>query len=152
MKAWKQYPNVRAAWQSNLDLYNKDPTLYFKELKDYLCNKTPEWFRLHSSGDMPDENYWLRFRQVAAQSPWTSFLVFTKRYDFDYTGIPWNVSVILSTWPGTELPTGSVKLPKAWLEEDSRKPKGYFKCGGHCQECGYFCWSPGRYDVVFTKH
>jgi hypothetical protein len=66
LKAWNQYPNVREAWQSNLDLYNKDPERYFNELLSFVAKKRPKVFRVHSAGDMPDESYWQGIRYVAA--------------------------------------------------------------------------------------
>lgn len=56
LKSFKQYPNVRKAWESNLELYNCNSTKYFESIIDQIKRKRklPKRFRWHSSGDIVD--------------------------------------------------------------------------------------------------
>ena len=154
MKAWRQYPNVRSAWQSNLDLYKNDPHTFFGRLHKYLRIHRPYVFRVHSAGDIPDEKYWDYLRRVMPMYPETTFLIFTKRYDYDFIGLPSNVSVVLSIWPGLELPDNT-DLPWAWLKDDSRMPADayYSMCPGSCDDCRV-CWDKlsSNVHVCFRRH
>lgn len=149
-KSWNQYPNVRKAWQKNLDLYRNDPVEFFDQLYEFLVNKKPERFRIHVGGDLVDEPYWYHLAQVLRSVPDTQFLMFTKRYDYPLGLAPENLALFLSTWPGYPLP--SSPLPKTWLEEDPRKPDTYFRCPGECGACDYQCWENKHHDIVFPRH
>ena len=152
-KAWRQYPVTRKAWSSNLTFYREDPDKFFFEWHDYLTRKEPEVFRVHSAGDMPDRGYWDRLQDLITCHD-TIFLIFTKRYDFDYTKKPKNASVVLSVWPGLDLPENT-DLPWAWLYEDRRRPEDayYFLCPGSCADC-HVCWDKlsAGVHVCFKKH
>jgi hypothetical protein len=83
-------------------------------------------------------------------------LMFTKSYDIgvDFSRAPENLSVVLSTWPGMELPGASYEgLPKSWLGDDPRAPGDGIKCSGLCWACS-MCWdlrSSGK-DVILKRH
>jgi len=151
-KAFRQYPNVRSAWGGNLEYYNYSPECFFEDLDGYLTYKKPELFRIHSAGDMPDGYYFDLLNETAIGNPQTTFLMFTKRYDFDFSGIPDNLKVYLSTWPGLALPENKHGLPLAWLESDERKPEEYFRCPGNCGDCRQSCWRMTNTDVCFPLH
>lgn len=154
LKAWKQYPNVRSAWSSNLEFYNENRDEYFNDLLVYVVENKPKLIRIHSAGDMPDEAYWFALRNMAAMTPNTQYLVFTKRYNFNYEYIHPNISLVLSIWPGLALPNNK-DLPWAWLYEDERRPDDtyYFLCPGSCADCSV-CWNKLSADVhvCFKKH
>ena len=154
MKAWRQYPVTRKAWSSNLDLYNEDPATFFGEFEMYLRKKNPKIFRVHSAGDMPDESYWFMLHGLMLDNPGTVFLIFTKRYEYDFSDLPKNASVVLSIWPGLELPDNT-DLPWAWLKDDSRMPADayYFMCPGSCDDC-HVCWDKlsSNVHVCFRRH
>ncbi len=150
------YPATRRAWASNLDLYLQYPFKFFRDLHEWLAINKPERFRAFVGGDFPNEDFWIKFAEVVNRHPETSFLAFTKRYDYDYSIKPDNCQIILSTWPGVPLPENE-DLPWAWLEEDIRFPLGsmYLKCQGNCSgSCNYKCWSLIDKDipVIFPKH
>ena len=155
VQSWTQYPNVRKAWQNNYDLYLEDPVDYFCQFSQYLGEKKPEYFRLHSSGDFPDRLYWEMFRDTCYRYPATKFLAFTKKYhEVDFNYVPKNLSLVMSIWPGWDLPE-TKEFPWAWLEEDVRRPmNGYWlRCTTACFNCKV-CWNKldGDTAVVFNRH
>ena len=137
----KRYKTAANAWQSNLDLYNNDPDQFFGDLQAWLRLENPARFRAFVSGDFPDEDFWERYQEVCRDTPDTKFLAFTEYYDLDFKYRPDNCQIVLSTWPGLELPENT-SLPWAWLEGDTRIPDDayYFKCPGLCSGCRHRCW------------
>jgi len=160
-KAWRQYPNVRRAWGENLAEYVMNPRGYFAQITDYLWKHRPERFRWHVAGDIPNQEYLDYMKLTARLHRLTQFLCFTKRYDYDYGGLPSNLSIIISAWPGygiVHVPYSSEgggtrgTLPIAWCQDGSetRIPLGAYECPGSCETCAH-CWTTTR-DVWFHKH
>ena len=55
VKAYRQYPNARNAWNNNLNVYLMNPDFYFENMWDQLRKiKILSRFRWHSSGDIID--------------------------------------------------------------------------------------------------
>jgi len=152
-KAYRLYPNVKAAWDKNYKFWLENPVEYFKEIAE-ACIGEP-FFRWHVAGDVPDQSYLDYMVDIARQLPDTRFLCFTKKYDLDFKWIPKNLQIVLSTWPGLELPENK-GLPWAWLSEDWRRPLDdlYLVCPGDCSACGNKCWDlvSAEIPVVFPKH
>ena len=159
MKAYRMYPNVRDAWRGNLEYYQADPVGFFNDLILFFAQKNPQRFRLFVGGDFPDENFFIRVCDILSTWSKISCLVFTKRYEWAILNsgrIPSNFNVVLSMWPGLELPAGWEQFPTAWLEEDVRFPVEQTRivCTGNCVDCSYQCWgalSP-QLPVVFKRH
>ena len=156
LKAWRQYPATRRAWSENLSVYQHSPFRYFTQLYDWLAKHKPEFFRFHVSGDIPDQRYWAEAASLCEQFPSVKFLVFTKRFELDFTVAPSNLSVVLSMWPGHAPPTGfAATLPRAWMQDgtEDRVPLDALPCPGNCQTCGA-CWGLAQkgLDVVFNLH
>ena len=156
MKAFRQYPAVRKAWTSNFEFWTNDSDKFFDEFNTWLKKNKPERFRLFVGGDLPDEKFLEEMILMTRLHPDTSFLVYTKRYEYDYSGKPDNLQVVLSTWPGVPLPTNT-DLPWAWLEEDARRRKSYphFVCPGGCSDtCNFSCWDKldSKTHVAFPRH
>ncbi len=151
--AYKRWPNVKNAWDSNLELYKRDPDQFFEDLKSWLRENKTKRFRMFVGGDFPDLDYFTRFNIIARHFMGVQFLTFTKRYEYNFVYAPNNSKIILSTWPGYPLPKDE-SVPWAWLEEDDRKPENYIRCVGNCSDCGHLCWSAVSVDlhVVFPKH
>ncbi len=157
LKSFRMYPNVRNAWGQNLEIYQEDPLGFFKQLSEHINKKKPELFRFMVSGDMPDKNFFMLMCQLCEKTPHTNYLCFTKRYDYVTPEmIPGNLKVILSTWPGMELPkVGPLEdLSYAWISDDERCPtKHIFKCGGSCELCHHECWGcSDDIDIIFDLH
>lgn len=157
-RSYIQYPRVRECWGGNLKLYLEKPEKFFSDLTVYLSIKRPRRFRLFVGGDFPDAKFFDKMLDIVFSYPDINFLCFTKRYEFAirWQGyIPSNYKLVLSMWPGLDLPEGYEKFPTAWLSEDDRfNFDTYIKCKGKCSECGYQCWSAinPELPVVFDKH
>ncbi len=157
MKSYRMYPNVRKAWDDNLELWKTNPGRFATKLAFYLQDKSPERFRYHVGGDVPDQDYVDMMNVMAWNFPKTSFLAFTKKYDLDFTGLPPNLTIVLSAWPSLAFPFAKAgDLPRAWLAEDPRAPLSevHIRCQQHCGKCNYQCWHGlGKgMNVVFDKH
>ena len=155
-KAWRLYPSVRAAWQSNLDLYLDSPVGYFTQLSAWLQKHKPKYFRFHVAGDIPDTLYLTGMRRACLDIPETKFLCFTKRFQFDFKHLPSNLQVVLSMWPGMDLPGPELAhMSRAWCRDgtETRVPETAIECPGGCDGCGA-CWglSQKGLDVVFDLH
>jgi hypothetical protein len=138
------------------------PDGYFRAIADYLARHPSRFFRWHVSGDVVDARYWEGMLSLAYGCPQTRFLAFTKRVDIlspDVVDVvPENLSLVISAWPGFDIPQGfAQRFPIAWMRDrrdpDPRIPAGALECPGNCESCG-MCWSLARIgrDVVFDKH
>ena len=152
LKAWAQYPNVRAARLHNWKLWLTQPKRYFSDLRKFLSKKNPPYFRFHTDGDIPNIDYFNRMVRLAQEFPRTRFLCFTKRYNMPFHECPFNLTVIPSAWPGMELPQFK---RIAWMEDgrELRYRHARFDCNKGCDEC-FACWhiQDIGMDVVFKKH
>jgi len=156
MKAWRLYPSVRESYTKNLDSFQADPARYFTAVATWIAKKKPAFFRFNVSGDIPSQRYLDGLTRVARLNPDTTFLVFTKRYEIDFTNIPANLRVVLAAWPGRPManPHG---LPVAYMRDthapDARIPSNALACPGSCENCNA-CWflADVKRDVVFDKH
>lgn len=157
MKAYRMYKNTRAAWDANTDLALNDLGTMEKELIKYFSSMTaPRFFRIHVAGDFVTREYAEMWARVAAVAPATNFLAFTKQWDnIRDIEFPDNVSIVLSAWPGTEIPEDLRKLYSvAWLDDGTEEvPNDAIECPGNCASCGV-CWSLSKrhIDVKFRKH
>jgi hypothetical protein len=155
VKFYRMYPTVRSAWDSNLRLYQEDPDGFFSDLIVYLTMKKPERFRLFVSGDFPDEIFFVRIMDVFGSHPETKVLCFTKRFEYPLYITPRNVNMVLSMWPGLEIPDIAEDFPCSWLSTDVRRPiMTHIKCVSNCMECGYKCFTAVSRDLhcVFDPH
>ena len=155
VKFYRMYPSVKSAWDSNLQFYQEDPDGFFSELILYLAIAKPKRFRLFVGGDFPDEVFFVRIMDVFGSYPDTQVLCFTKRFEYPLYIVPLNVNLVLSMWPGLEIPEIAVDFPCSWLSEDERRPLAtHIKCVSNCIECGYKCFTAVSRDLhcVFDKH
>lgn len=149
MKAYRMYPNVRKAWDSNLEQARTDPATFFYEINGYLCKRKPKYFRWHSSGDILGQDYLDRMVQIARNRPETKFLCFTKMFWLDYYNLPGNLSILGSMFPlMAQVWFGRT----AWMQDgtEHRVSVNAKKCPGSCAKCKH-CWNSKR-DVYFIKH
>jgi len=155
LKAYRMYKNVRECWDSNYRYYLQDNEGFFNNIIEQLNKKKPERFRWHVAGDIVDQEYFNGMVRVAETLPDTSFLCYTKKYELDFSNAPRNLRIVISAWPGLEIPKKLYSMPIAWLSEDTRRPeeRQHRICNDDCPDCGYLCYEAGsKFDVVFDKH
>ena len=149
-------PTVNEAWTENTAYYFADPLGFFGDIISAIEKDRPCFFRWHVAGDIPDQQYLNFVIRIAKRFPDIAFLIFTKRYELSYAGIPDNLSIVFSAWPGYKKPPRKASIAGiAWMNDgtESRVPIDALNCPGSCETCG-MCWElkkTGR-DVVFHKH
>ena len=158
LKAYKQYPLVRAAWDGNSTAQKDTETLvtsivgHIKESK-----KAPAMFRIHVAGDFTSQENADAWAEIARQCEATTFLAFTKASMFDYRKVPTNMVIIHSQWVGMDKMNQSGI--NAWIEGDERIPDRHKVCPGSaseggvkCDACRYCFQKNIKLDVVFKQH
>lgn len=155
-------PNVRAAYQHNLDVLNEDPDTYWREVEGAIM--LSRFFRFHVSGDIPDEAYFLKMIEVAQRNPHCEILCFTKKFEIVtkvveiLTFLPKNLHIIFSIWPNLNA-KNLFHFPEAHVRfrDGTTTARADAKeCGGNCTVCANTnggCWSL-KYgeQVVFNEH
>lgn len=142
-----RYPNVRNAYESNLQLYKENPALYFDGIT--ACAINEEFFRWHVSGDIPDIDYFRYMCGVARTCENTLFLCFTKKYEivnnFIFEGgiVPPNLIIIFSMWDTLycKNPYDFATAEVITAEEAKHR---YNVCTGNCLDCAKnnrLCWA-----------
>lgn len=158
-KMYNLRQNVRAAYDDNTAAVLADLPGVEAALMNYFTGMAaPRFFRVHVSGDFVSAEYAAMWARVAAAAPHTNFLAFTKQWD-TIRGIemPGNMQIILSAWPGIEVPADlRERWPVAWMDDGSGAydiPANSMLCPGDCEHCG-MCWtlSRAKMDVTFYKH
>lgn len=100
------------AWDENYELLTADPNNFFYQLDSWLSKNKPKYFRFHTGGDCPDQEYVNNIIHIAEHYENTKFLIFTKRYELDfYDGQVPNFKVKYSAWFNL-IPN---KKPIAWI-------------------------------------
>lgn len=157
-KAWRQWPSCRKSWSHNFNHYVDNPNGFFDDVigKITRARKPPVWFRWQAAGEIVDQVYFDGMKRVAIACPDVKFLAFTKRYDLKLHRIPENLEVVISAWPGVEIPQHlRRRFPVAWMMDgrETRRTRKLAKCPGYCPKCRA-CWSLSRTkrDVAFIKH
>ena len=158
-KLCRLYPTVRKAYARNLDILKNDMDDYFIQVK--AAAMVSKYFRFHVSGDIYDMNYLDRMVKLAQDLPGTTFLAFTKQYNFvnyflQYAAIPDNLKIIFSEWPGMPMKNPH-NLPVAHVIFKGQEPADDWKiCGGNCSECacrGVGCWELKKGEhIAFYEH
>jgi len=165
-KSYRQYENVRHAWDENLELYLSKPSAYFSQLWARLSQgrKSPQYFRWHVAGEIVDDLYFKRVVETAKVFPQTKFLIYT-RYPFENImpreDIAKNLSIVKSYWLGFDRPydpeyPGFMVIAKddstRFMDELSADQKihAVIPCPGRCTGCRA-CWDLAPGDIV-TNH
>ena len=155
MKAYRQYPNTREAYNRNYLMLTQHRDEYFKQLSLWILKNKPEYFRFHVSGDFVDAEHLRLTLELCDWYHETLFLAFTKCHHMlpTITGlVPGNLQLIASRWPewGSVPPKG---YRHAWAQDgtETRIPGTAVECLGRCDEC-LECFQPSDSDVWFALH
>lgn len=156
----KLRPSVRNAYAENFRIAHEN----LPDLEAYLnwyfdSPNAPRMFRLHVAGDFFSRKYLEMWLRVIRSHPATKFLAFTKQYKYiaklGDDDIPENFRLVLSAWPGVDIPRGlRRRFPVTYMQDgrETRIPSTAAKCNGSCSSCAK-CWNlPGNQAVVFHKH
>ena len=154
VKSYRQYPNVKTAWDRNLDLVKNDLTTFKINIVKQLKHTRQKTVRIHSSGDFISQDYVDAWAEIAEAYPNINFYTYTKSMDrFNFKTIlklP-NVNIINSILPNGNKNYGSLE----YCEEAKNNFNSFIcpattnknvKCG---QECSY-CVTDN--NVVFVEH
>ena len=167
MKAYKQYPAVKNAWDTNYREAMEDMTKFFTDIVAKIKKTKKTFFRWHVGGDIINLEYFMGMVFVAKMFPIIKFLAFTKQYEVvnefrsgskgRHAGkweLPANLQVVFSAWPSLEM-RNPYKFPVAFMQDGSetRVDGSEIECPGSCEGCG-MCWSLSSIgkNVVFHKH
>lgn len=155
-------PNVKRAYENNLNILETDPETYWREVEAAIM--LARFFRFHVAGDIPNPTYFHRMLEVSKRNPHCEILCFTKRYDIVNTAIlngailPRNLHIIFSAWPGLEM-DNPYEFPEAHVRfrDGTTTASPYAKeCEGNCTKCANTndgCWTlKSGQQVVFNEH
>ena len=159
-KLCRIYPNVRNAYQNNLDILNDNWGKYWNQVRAAV--KVSKYFRFHVSGDIPNAAYFKEMVITAKQNPGTKILAFTKQYALvniyidTFGELPENLKIIFSEW-GEQKPMNPYNLPTSAVIFKGTEPRDDWKiCGGNCTECacrGVGCWELKKGETIaFYEH
>ena len=159
-KLCKLRPNVRKAYQRNLDILLNDEIEYWTQVNQAV--KMSRYFRFHVSGDIVDPHYFHSMVTIAEDNPNTTILAFTKQYEIvnnhlnAYGRLPNNLKIIFSAWPGMHM-ENPYNMPVANVIFRGSEPAEDWKiCGGNCFECacrGVGCWELKKGEhIAFYEH
>ena len=114
LKAYRQYPKTREAWDENYELAKTNIRSFFDQAIDYIRkHKKIEFFRWHSSGDIINQDYYENMVELARQTPNVKYLAFTKNDNIDFTNKVKNLVIRASFWPNYE--NNAKVCSHAWL-------------------------------------
>ena len=159
LKAYRMYKLTRTAYDDNTAAVLGDLAGVEAALMQYFGSMTaPRFFRIHVAGDFITREYAAMWARIAAASPHTRFLAFTKQWAM-IRGVefPDAFSLVSSAWPGTVIPADiRERYSVAWMDDGTNSdeiPADAIECPGNCDTCGV-CWSLAKrgLDVVFAKH
>ena len=157
MKAYRQYPAVKAAYDNKYELAINNGGEYFVQIDQYLQANKPKLFRWHVAGDILSLPYFSDMVTVALDNPKTKFLVFTKMHNIvneflKYNELPKNLKVFFSVWLGERILTPKgVSIARTVNKGDLDHYTG-FKCEGNCEQCGFCFEAKNGSTVIFEMH
>lgn len=153
-------PSVRNAYQNNLDLLQKYPETFWREVEATIMMS--RYFRFHVSGDIPFSGYFRHMCDIASRNTHCEILCFTKKYEIvnDYLAsgkeIPDNLHIIFSAW--RYLPMDNpYRLPEAhvlYKDGSTTADETALLCTGNCSQCARLnggCWSLKEGQQILLK-
>jgi len=152
LKAWRQYPGTRKAWQGNLDAVQSDLASWESEMISRINRMKAKFFRIHVSGDFFSPEYYKAWTRIARACPSTRFLAFTKAFDnIRKGGRPTNLTIVHSSFPG--MAPNRTKFPIAYTyPKGGAAPVGAKECPGNCETCGACWYLKAGEAVAFEMH
>lgn len=155
LKAYRQYPSTKAAWDHNLAECIADPAAFWQDAMAQFSKCKSKFIRVHVSGDFISQQEVDIFLSLAAKLPAKKFLAFTKQ-PFNFSAAPANVSIVASQWGEWANPAqgcGSKAYVRFKDTPPESIPDNAVECPGRCYTCGA-CWglAAKNLNVVFDAH
>ena len=154
------YKTVKSGIEKNYEAYLNNPKGFFDVIDAELTMIPYKFFRWHSSGDIPCEDYLDRMCKLARKHKETRFLCFTKRFEMvneylDHHRKPSNLVLVFSNWKDWKCDNPH-NLPTAWVKfnEETEIPTNANECPGFCGECAKTnnsCWALQNENAVYFK-
>jgi len=157
-----RYPAVQNAWGKNTEIVKHNLFKFYSEMTDFLNTYNGEYFRIHSSGDFIDKNYFKVWLTIIKEFPEIKFLAYTKQFDIVLDGLrgekkPENLALYISIWEGEKI-TGPADILHtvydipytAVIPNEGHHVGDAFLCPGDCRSCKV-CYH-GHRNIHFIKH
>jgi len=164
LKSWKQYPNVRKAWNRNLKQTKEDGFVEAMVDKIKRYRKLTA-VRIHVSGDFYSQDYFDKWVKIANKLPEVKFYSYTRVNTLDLSEKPDNLVVILSHEHYTEKDINKYKskgfdgIAKVMEENENVKEEEFVcpyengvGCGTDDDSCDFCLKSTEFKKIVFYKH
>ena len=112
--------------------------------------------RLHSSGDLYNQEYLNKWVKVIKAFPEITFTAYTKSLHLDFTEAKKCKNFILfasmdPTTPAFMKAANTIKRKARVVKKGEKVPTGYFECPGSCKSCSH-CYTKGARSVAFHQH
>jgi len=153
VKSYRMYPSVKTAWNNNFEIAQRgslvDEFMQWYESK----RKKPKYFRIHVSGDFYNEDYFMKWIDIAKRCPDTKFLAFTKVHKLASIPRSGNFELVCSMFKGMDdsgIPHDAA-IAYAGKEEDYNNMREFIECPGNCETCGV-CWSLSKKNISVRFH
>ncbi len=128
LRCYKQYPDVRLAWDKNMELVKNHVDWLVPDINNFLQNgpgKGLNKFRWHVAGDLMSVDQLAAINQIARDNPGVLFWLYTKNYDLVNGFSPAsNLVIILSAWNDYQLDkieSMHKQFPVAYLDDWDHK-------------------------------
>ncbi len=155
LKAYRAYPNTKAAYDRNTDMAQNNLPELKAQLKTFLTAYKRNYFRLHVSGDFFSQAYLDMWIEVIEEYPDINFLAFTKAFTLNYSEKPDNLEILFSTFDTMPSRTDDKLTAKYGFQVAlaGKNNPGYHECPGSCETCKT-CWhaSEENTNIFFHYH
>ena len=112
VKSYRQYPNVKTAWDRNLDFAKNDVDTMAVHLYKQLKNTKQKVVRIHSSGDFISQAYvdmWADLVETFSHIKFDTYSKSTERFDFSRINSLPNFNLVNSILPNGAKNYGSLE-------------------------------------------
>ena len=157
LKYCKYRPSCQQAYIKNYELYQRDPDKYFSELGALMI--VNNLLRMHTSGDIPDEEYLDRLNLECKNHQQCTVLCYTKKFSLVNNYLrehekARNLILVFSEWLDILKAPNPYSLPVArTIIKSDDACVNEFICNNDCRACQYHCWNLNSGDrVAFIMH
>lgn len=155
VKSYRQYPNVKTAWDRNLDFAKNDLSTMASHLYKQLKHTRQKVVRIHSSGDFISQAYvdmWADLIETFSHIKFYTYSKSTHRFDFSKLESLSNFNMVNSILPDGNKNYGSLEYCK-----EAQRNFNSFICPATVKDSKVTCNNGCDYcihskNVVFIEH